>query len=148
MSEEQTEKAKLVSKYKAMLQELIDQRPAGLRGQLAVALSKHKSFISQITNPVYRVPIPARDLQTIFDICYLSTEERETFLDLYNRAHATNIELSGLEKRVTSEIKISLPAFDNPALTKEVRNLIQEFSERLIALAWVADESASTRNKR
>lgn len=148
MAEDPTEKAKLVSKYKAMLQELIDRRPAGLRGQLAAALGKHKSFISQITNPTYRVPIPSRDLQTIFDICYLSTEERETFLDLYNRAHTTNIELSGLEKRVTSEIKISLPAFDNPALTKEVQNLIQEFSERLIALARVADNPASSRRKR
>jgi len=148
MSEEQTEKAKLVSKYKAMLQELIGQRPAGLRGQLAAALGKHKSFISQITNPVYRVPIPQRDLQTIFDICYLSIEERETFLELYNRAHATNIELSGLEKRVTSEIRISLPAFDNPALTKEVKNLIQEFSQRLISLARVADEPTSSRRKK
>jgi len=56
MAEDQTEKAKLVSAYKAMLQELIDRRPAGLRGQLAMALGKHKSFISQITNPTYRVP--------------------------------------------------------------------------------------------
>ena len=139
MTEERTEKARLISKYKEMLKDLIDKRPAGLRGQLAVALGKHKSFISQITNPTYRVPIPARDLQTIFDICYLSTDEREIFLDFYNQAHATNIELSGLEKRVTSEIKISLPAFDNPALTKEVQNLIREFSERLISFARVAD---------
>ncbi len=148
MTEARTEKAKLISQYKEMLQELIDKRPAGLRGQLAVALGKHKSFISQITNPIYRVPIPARDLQTIFDICNLSTEERGTFLDLYNRAHVTNIELSGLEKRVTSEIKISLPAFDNPALTREVQNLIQEFSERLISLARTADMPPRTRDKK
>jgi len=49
---------------------------------------------------------------------------------------------------VTSEIKISLPAFDNPALTKGVQNLIQEFSERLISLARVADEPTSSRRKK
>jgi len=132
-------KAMLVAKYKDKLKELVDQRPSGLRRHLAIALGKHKSFISQITNPTYRVPIPAQDLQTIFDICYLSTEERQTFLELYNDAHASDIELSGLDKRVTTEIRISLPALDNPVLTKEVDRMIRDFSERLITMARSID---------
>ena len=39
-----------------------------------------KSFVSQITNPAYTVPIPATDLTTIFEICHLSAAEREQFL--------------------------------------------------------------------
>lgn len=135
MAEETTDKAHLISRYKTMLKQYVDRRPSGLRGQLAVALGKHKSFISQITNPSYRVPIPAGDLQTIFDICYLSREEREQFLSMYNSAHSLDIELSALDERIISEVRIPVPAFHHPALTKEVEKLIKDFSERLISLA-------------
>ena len=45
------------------------------------------SFVSQIANPAYAVPIPAGDLPTIFEVCHLSPQEREGFLALYRRAH-------------------------------------------------------------
>ena len=76
-----------VARYKELLRDYIDRRPSGLRGKLALALGKHKSFISQITNPAYAVPIPAGDLATIFALCHLAPEEREAFMRLYRAAH-------------------------------------------------------------
>ena len=52
------------------------------RGRLAMALGKHKSFVSQIANPAYAVPIPAGDLPIIFEICHLSAQERQGFLEV------------------------------------------------------------------
>ena len=57
---------------RSLLRSFIERRPSGLRGRLAMALGKHKSFVSQIANPAYAVPIPAGDLPIIFEICHLS----------------------------------------------------------------------------
>jgi len=48
VADEKIDKAQAISRYKAQLKALLDERPSGLRGQLAVVLGKHKSFISQI----------------------------------------------------------------------------------------------------
>src|SRR6476661_2765698 len=80
-------RAEIIAGYKALLRSFIERRPSGLRGRLAMALGKHRSFVSQIANPAYAVPIPAGDLPTIFEVCHLSPQEREGFLALYRRAH-------------------------------------------------------------
>ena len=54
-----------VADYKRLLQEVCDNRPSGTRGRLAVALGTNRSFVSQLVNPVYAMPIPAQHLQTI-----------------------------------------------------------------------------------
>ena len=61
-----------VARYKAILQRVIDNRPSGTRQRLAGALGKNRSFVSQITNPAYATPIPARHIETIFEICHFS----------------------------------------------------------------------------
>ena len=43
-----------VAAYKQILRECIDRRPSGTRQKIALALGKHKSFVSQMTNPAYR----------------------------------------------------------------------------------------------
>src|SRR5262245_52113791 len=139
MVEETTDKAPLIAQYKTMLKQYVDRRPSGLRGRLAAALGKHRSFISQITNPSYRVPIPASDLQTVFDICHLSRDEREAFLSVYNSAHSMDIELGAVDQRILSEVRITVPAFHNPILTKEVERMIRDFSDRLISLGRKID---------
>ena len=68
-----------VARYKAILQRVMDNRPSGTRQRLAGALGKNRSFISQITNPAYATPIPARHLETIFEICHFSPDERRGF---------------------------------------------------------------------
>ena len=57
-----------VFEYKRVLQQVLENRPSGTRQSLAEALGKHRSFISQITNPNYSVPIPARHIESIFEI--------------------------------------------------------------------------------
>src|SRR5215468_2510057 len=77
----------LVAAYKRLLQEYIDRRPSGLRLKIAKAIGKHRSFVSQITNPSYPVPVPARHLEAIFRICHLAPEERQAFMAAYDAAH-------------------------------------------------------------
>ena len=43
--------------YKRVLQEVCDNRPSGTRGRLAIALGTNRSFVSQLVNPVYAMPI-------------------------------------------------------------------------------------------
>src|SRR5215470_12731857 len=77
----------LVAAYKRLLQEYIDRRPSGLRLKIARAIGKHRSFVSQITNPSYSIPVPARHLEAIFRICHLAPEERHAFMAAYEAAH-------------------------------------------------------------
>ena len=70
----------LVRAYKQHLQACIDRRPSGTRQKIAGALGKHKSFVSQITNPAYPSPVPPHHLTTIFEICHFSAEERSAFM--------------------------------------------------------------------
>ena len=59
-----------VAEYKRILQQVLENRPAGTRLRLAEGLGKNRSFISQIANPSYSVPIPARHIERIFEICH------------------------------------------------------------------------------
>ena len=49
--------------YKRVLEEVLNNRPSGTRMRLATALGKNRSFISQISNPLYPTPIPAIHLR-------------------------------------------------------------------------------------
>lgn len=129
----------LVAAYKSLLQTYIDLRPSGTRLKIANALGKHKSFVSQITNPSYAVPVPSRHLPTIFAICHFSKEERETLLAAYAAAHPNQAER---EIRQRSErggayrtLHIEVPLFDDPAQQHEVEDLIRSFAQRVIRLA-------------
>src|SRR5216684_896231 len=82
-----------IAAYKAMLRGYIDRRPAGMRARIADALGKHKSFVSQLTNPIYPMPIPARHQSTILEICHFSAEERKTFIKAYAMEHPTSAPL-------------------------------------------------------
>src|SRR3982750_4943822 len=76
-----------VADYKLILRRVLDNRPSGTRLKLAAALGKNRSFVTQITNPAYLVPIPAKHVAIIFEICHLSGAERAAFLEAYGRAH-------------------------------------------------------------
>jgi len=135
MANEAHRRASLIAQYKTLLQGYLDRRPSGLRGKLARELGKHKSFISQITNPAYSVPIPAGDLDTIFEVCRLSDAERHEFSGIYQAAHAQRKPISS--RRTTSqsrEIRIQIPDFGDPETGKEVEALVREFAERTFQL--------------
>jgi len=124
-----------VADYKRLLRELVARRPSGTRQKMAAATGTHPSFISQVTNPGLRVPLPAQHIPTIFRVCHFSPEEQTAFLRLYGRAHpaqsAAIEELSQIERDV---IRITVPDFGDEALRREVEELIREFSERLVAI--------------
>src|SRR5207248_7709395 len=61
-----------VADYKVILRRVLDNRPSGTRLKLAAALGKNRSFVTQITNPAYLVPIPAKHVAIIFEVCHLS----------------------------------------------------------------------------
>jgi hypothetical protein len=84
---EPAERAERVAAYKECLLKIVESRPSGMRQRLATALGKNRSFISQITNPLYPTPIPAAHLDIIFDVCHASAEERRSFFALYHLVH-------------------------------------------------------------
>src|SRR6202163_5035818 len=86
-------RADIVGAYKEVLKRVLDTRPSGTRHRLAIALGKNRSFISQIANPVYTVPIPVQHLETVFEICHFTAADRREFLAAYDEAHPRRVEL-------------------------------------------------------
>ncbi len=148
---EDASRAEIIAGYKSLLRSFIERRPSGLRGRLAMALGKHKSFVSQIANPSYTVPIPAGDLPVIFEICHLSPQEREGFLALYRRAHPERGRRLAAPGPRGHELRIAVPEFHSPATARDVEALILDFSARIIRMAQHAeaahDQGGSTNEK-
>jgi hypothetical protein len=132
-----------IAEYKALLRRYIDRRPSGTRQKLAEAFGTHKSFISQITNPTYRVPLPAQHIPALFKVCHLNAEEQRAFLDVYARAHPGQFgaieELASFEAGV---LRIPLPQFANPERRLQVEQLIRDFAAQVIALLRDAETKA------
>jgi hypothetical protein len=134
-------RAAAVAAYKTLLRAFIERRPSGLRGRLALALGKHKSFVSQITNPLYSVPIPACDLPLIIDICRLSAAERDELLALYRAAHPQRQQRPPAPPPGPGphELRIALPAFRSLAVERQIEALILEVAGRIIRIAQAAE---------
>jgi hypothetical protein len=122
-----------VARYKAMLQHVLDNRPSGTRQRLASALGKNRSFISQITNPSYATPIPARHVETIFEICHFSPDERRQFLEAYAQAHPRRAAVDNAERRVRPHT-IYLPDLGDDERNRELDRAVAEFVQRLAKL--------------
>ena len=119
-----------VAAYKSILQAVINNRPSGTRQRLAEAISKNRSFVSQITNPVYPTPIPAQHLETIFSICHFSPAERDAFLLAYRRAHPGRLEIVDQE-RPMRRVVIELPDFGDSARNRAADEMLTEIARRL-----------------
>jgi hypothetical protein len=123
-----------VATYKRLLQEYIDRRPSGLRLKIAKALGKHRSFVSQITNPIYPIPVPARHLEAIFRICHLAPEERQAFMAAYEAAHpgsppdGKRVARKARQRRV---VEIDLPLLGDPALEREMEDFLRHMARQL-----------------
>jgi hypothetical protein len=144
---EAADRADQIARYKSLLRTVIDRRPSGLRGRLAMALGKHKSFVSQITNPAYSVPIPATDLATIFEICHLSAGERDEFLTAYRLAHPDRAARPVRAANAPHELRIALPKFETESRAREVEAMILDFAARTIKLAQHSKASAAATPK-
>jgi hypothetical protein len=123
-----------IAAYKTILRDCIDRRPAGLRARIATALGKHKSFVSQLTNPIYPMPVPARHIETIFEICHLSAEERRSFQQAYARAHPERSPEPAPESRSPARrktISLEIPHLGDPRKQRQLEAMLREFIERL-----------------
>lgn len=119
-----------VAAYKSILQAVINNRPSGTRQRLAAAIGKNRSFVSQITNPVYPIPIPAQHLEAIFSICHFSPAERDAFLLAYRRAHRGRVEVVDQE-RPMRRVVVELPDFGDRAKNRAAEEMLAEIARRL-----------------
>lgn len=135
-------KDELVAGYKRILQKYVNRRPSGARIKIAEKLNKNKSFVTQITNPSYTVPVPARHLNVIFDICHFTVKECETFLKAYTAAHpnyqyrvvkpASRPKSRSNKKRRT--LSIEIPVLANSAQQQQIESMIKDYAHQLFEL--------------
>jgi hypothetical protein len=125
--------AGLVADYKRQLQAVCVNRPSGTRGRLALALGTNRSFVSQLVNPVYGMPIPPQHLEKIFEVCHFSQAERRTFLAAYDRAHPgrrTGPEEPG---RIRT-IALRVPDLGHARKNQAIEELLRAYAEQLVRL--------------
>lgn len=130
-----------VAVYKSLLRDIVNRRPSGTRQKIAAAIGKHKSFVSQITNPNYAMPVPAKHLGAILDLCHCSSRERKQLLDAYARAHPARVmpEQQSGDDGVT--ISIRLPALRDRRRQTELASVVRRFAAEVGALARKWDET-------
>ncbi len=130
---EEAEEVSAVAEYKRIFKEVLDSRPSGMRIRLAHAMGKNRSFVSQISNPAYPVPIPIQHLNTIFDLCHFPPRARSAFLQAYARAHPRRVgRLAEIPRDRT--ITLHLPDLGSGKRNGQVDALIQDFARRLVAI--------------
>jgi hypothetical protein len=123
-----------VADYKIILRRVLDNRPSGTRLKLAAALGKNRSFVSQITNPAYLVPIPAKHVAIIFEVCHLSAAERAAFLAAYGRAHPGRLRAPHREAR-TRTVAVTVPDLGDDKKNRALDQLVVDFAARLARYA-------------
>jgi hypothetical protein len=130
---DQSGEAGAVAEYKRIFKDVLDGRPSGMRIRLAHAIGKNRSFVSQISNPAYPVPIPVQHLNTIFDVCHFSPAAKAAFLRAYARAHPRRIGrlAEGPHERT---LTLHLPDLGSARRNAQLDALLHEFARRLIAL--------------
>jgi hypothetical protein len=117
--------AAAVAQYKTVLRRVLDNRPSGTRQRLAHALGKNRSFISQISNPIYPVPIPAQHLETIFSVCHFAPPDRREFLDAYAQAHHTQMRLVAA-RQTSRSVTLSVPDLGSAERNRLLDDLLDD----------------------
>jgi hypothetical protein len=121
-----------VAAYKAILQEVLDARPSGMRQRLAEVLGKNRSFISQISNPAYAIPIPVQHVERIVEVCHFSPREKERFLTAYRKAHPRRLQILADERQRTHTI--TLPDLGTDARNRQLDAIVTAFAEQVARL--------------
>lgn len=126
----------LIRAYKDKLRRYLEIRPSGLRKKISDEIGTNRSFVSQITNPRYSVPIPSHYIHKIMDICHLSAVERSEFISAYLAAHPGQAELIGNQSISESDkFKIDLSAVSDMQQREIIKHTLKNMAETLIALA-------------
>jgi len=123
-----------VADYKTLLQAVCDKRPSGTRGRLAMALGTNRSFVSQLVNPNYAMPIPAQHLETIFEVCHFSPADRSAFLAAYDGAHPGRRE-TGETATGTRVVSLTVPDLGSVRRNQAVDVMLADFVRHLVHFA-------------
>jgi hypothetical protein len=123
-----------VAEYKRILLRVLDLRPSGMRQRLADALGANRSFVSQITNPVYPVPIPPRHVGIIFDVCRFPEGDRRAFLEAYERAHPGRLQQARAPGPHLRHVTLYVPDLGDPARNAELDKILSDMAARMAAL--------------
>ncbi len=122
-----------VAEYKRVFKEVLDSRPSGLRIKLAHAMGKNRSFVSQISNPTYPVPVPIQHLNTIFEVCHFPPPAKAAFLRAYARAHPRRMgQLAKTPRERT--LMLNVPNLGTTKRNQQLDALMHEFARRLVAI--------------
>jgi len=130
-----------ISEYKRLLKQVLDLRPSGTRQRLATALGKNRSFVSQIANPAYPMPIPAQHIDPLFEICHFSEVEKRAFLGFYRRAHPGRMRLVS-SKPAMRRLTIEVPDLGDMEKNSAIDALFESMARNL---ARLTDETSSKR---
>ena len=125
-----------IAAYKRLLRDYLALRPSGTRQRIAKVIGTHKSFISQVANPAYRVPLPAQHVETIMTVCRFSAEERAAFTAAYEAAHPGQLrmpEASATNRR--DGLWIDLSSIDDTERRQSVEDAIRRMAGDIIAIA-------------
>jgi len=132
-------KAEHVTAYKRLLQDVLDRRPSGTRQRLADALERNRSFVTQIANPAYAVPIPAPHVALILDVCRFSPAERTAFIEAYHKAHPRS--LVAIANRARGRhVHLVLPDFGDEVRNRTFDNLLETFVNGVARLAAAKED--------
>ena len=101
---------------------------------MAIALGKNRSFISQIANPVYTVPIPVQHLETIFEICHFTAADRREFLAAYAEAHPQRLDVVR-KPAGTRVLKLTVPDLGDARRNRLLDEAITEIARRVARLS-------------
>src|ERR1041384_3030925 len=123
-----------VAEYKRILLRVLDLRPSGMRQRLADALGANRSFVSQITNPAYPVPIPPPHGEIIFAACRFPDAERRAFLEAYERAHPGRLQQPHRPSPHLRHVTLYVPDLNDAAKNAELDKMLSDMATRIAAL--------------
>jgi hypothetical protein len=129
----QGDKQALIRAYKIVLRDALESRPSGIRLRIATTIGKNKSFISQVTNPKYKTPLPEKYVDPILEVVHFTPAERERFLDIYRQAHPRARQAPPERKppHNTRTVKIEMPRLGSRALERKLDALVADFARQI-----------------
>ena len=130
---DQDSKLPAIRTYKTLLRAAVERCPAGTKQKIAKELGTSRSFVSQIFNPAYSVPVPAKHLNTLIKLCALTQSEETAFRSAHLLAHPPPASDGGRRKQ--NEICIPLPKFENADQRRAVEQAILASAEAIIKVS-------------
>ena len=109
---------------------MLENRPSGTRQRLAGVLGTNRSFVSQMANPTYAMPIPSQHIEAIFEVCHFSPTERAAFLDAYKQAHPDRLE-GGMEAQRSRIITVVVADLGDPRKNQALDEMVTRFARQI-----------------